>query len=312
MIDQPTFQIQAEEETDSHGVYVIEPMAQGYGHTLGNALRRVLLSSLPGAAITSVKLSGVKHQFSTIDGVVEDVVDIILNLKQVRLKYSGDKPVRLSLEKRGAGKIKAGDIEFPAGVEIVNPELHIATLADDKAKLEAEMTVESGYGYSMADERKSDVVGVIPVDALFSPVTRVNYRVEATRVGRITNFDRLILEVSTDGTIEPFAAIKQSAQILVGYFNQIINPTEATESTVAAGSLAAQADGMKSEVLRLTVDELELPTRIANALRRAGIETVGDLVVTPKTEIAKMKNLGDKSLKVIELSLREKGVELPA
>jgi DNA-directed RNA polymerase subunit alpha len=307
MLLQPNFQIKTEEESADHGIFILEPMPEGYGQTLGNSLRRVLLTSLPGAAITSVKIAGVHHQFTTLEGLKEDIVEFILNLKKVRVKYTGDKPARLTLEKKGSGKVTSSDIDCPAGVEIVNPDLVLATLADAKSKIDAEITVETGFGYSMADERKSDTIGLIPVDALFTPVTRVNYRVEATRVGRMTNFDRIIIEIQTNGAIRPIDSLKEAAKILVSFFQQIVTPVvPTTASTPATASLSLG----NQETLRLTVDELDLPTRIANALRKAGIETVADLVGTPRPEIAKTKNLGEKSLKVIELSLRDKGIEL--
>ncbi|KKT75397.1 MAG: DNA-directed RNA polymerase subunit alpha [Microgenomates group bacterium GW2011_GWA1_Microgenomates_45_10] len=309
-MDQPTFQIKTEEETNNRGVYFIEPLPEGYGNTLGNSIRRVLLTSLSGAAITTVKLSSVKHQFTTLEGMGEDVVEFVLNLKKVRAKYTGDKPVRLSLSKKGPGKVMAGDIECPAGVEIVNKDIVLANLSEGKAKIEAEMTVESGVGYSMADERKSGVIGVIPIDALFSPVTRVNYKVEATRVGRMTNFDRLIMEINTDGSVKPLEALREAAKILQVYYQQIVNPVVPSASVPA--STSATTYSSDQEILKMTVDELDLPIRIANALRKAGIETVADLMSTPRAEIAKTKNLGEKSLKVIELSLKDKGIELPS
>lgn len=306
---EPTFQIKTEEESAGHGIFVLEPMPEGYGHTLGNSLRRVLLSSLPGAAITSVKIASIHHQFSTLEGLQEDIVEFILNLKKVRVKYTGEKPAKMTLLAKSAGKITAGDIKCPAGVEIVNKDLYLATIADSKNKIDAEMTVEAGLGYSMADERKSGVIGLIPVDALFTPVSRVNYKIEATRVGRITNFDRLIIEIQTDGTVKPIEALKESSKILVNFFQQIVTPVvvaQPVQSSVSSLTSSGQ------ETLRLTVDELDLPTRIANALRRAGVETVADLMNTPRSEIAKTKNLGEKSLKVIELSLKDKGIELPS
>lgn len=308
-MDQPTFQIKTEEESSSSGIYFIEPLPEGYANTLGNSLRRVLLTSLLGAAITTVRMSGVKHQFTTLEGMSEDVVEFVLNLKKVRAKYAGDKPARLSLSKKGPGRVTAADIECPAGVEIINKDLVLAKLADNKAKLEAEMTIEAGVGYITADEKKSGVIGLIPIDALFSPVTRVNYRVEATRVGRMTNFDRLIIEINTDGSIRPIEALKESAKILQSYYQQVVSPVVPSQ-TVAAGVTSVSSSNTDQEALKMTVDELDLPIRIANALRKSGIETVADLISTPRAEIAKTKNLGEKSLKVIELSLKDKGIEL--
>ena len=307
-MNQPNFQIKTEEDSKDHGVFVLEPLPEGYGHTLGNSLRRVLLSSLPGAAITSVKISGVNHQFSTLDGLREDIVELILNLKKVRVKYTGDKPVKLSLEVKGEKKVTAAEIDCPAGVEVVNKDLYLATLSEGKTKLDVEMTVEAGFGYSLADERKSDVIGLIPVDALYTPVNRVNYKVEATRVGRMTNFDKLIIEIYTDGTVKPSVALKESAKILVSFFQQVVNPVVVDQPKPSdSGSLS-----VLNQNAHLTVDELDLPTRIANALKKAGVETVADLLATPREEIAKTKNLGEKSLKIIELSLKDKDIELPS
>ena len=298
---EPLFQIKTEKATQDKGVFVIEPLEQGYGHTLGNALRRVLLTSLPGAAVTSVKIAGVRHQFTTITGLKEDLVELILNIKKLRVKYAGKNPAKIHLEAVGPAEVKAKNIKTPAGVEIANPDLVLANLADKKSKLSLEMIVESGYGYSPFEERKSDVLGVIPVDSLFSPITRVNYRVEETRVGRLTNYDRLILELETNGTISPLEAVKEAARILIAYFKQIIEPK------VSKAKIEEQP-AISHETLRLTVEELNLPTRIVNALEKAGYKTVADLIATEKKEIAKVKNLGEKSLKIIEAALKQKEV----
>jgi DNA-directed RNA polymerase subunit alpha len=301
-MEEPLFQIKKEKEDKNKGVFVIEPLEQGYGHTLGNALRRVLLTSMPGAAITFVKIAGVRHQFTTLKGLKEDVVELILNLKKVRVKYQGKKPVKVKLEATGPGEVKAKKIKTSSGVEIANPELVIANLADKKSKLSVEMTIETGLGYSPFEERKSDVLGVIPVDASFSPVIRVNYRVEATRVGRLTNYDRLVLELETDGTIAPLEAVKGAAKILVAYFKQIVEPKVPKKKI-------EEQPAISHEVLRLTVQELNLPTRIVNALENAGYKTVADLIAVDKKEIAKVRNLGGKSLKIIEIALKEKEVD---
>lgn len=300
----PTFKLTTLEESSIFGRFTLEPLEIGYGHTLGTALRRVLYTSLPGSAVSTVKIAGVDHQFSTLSGLKEDIVELILNIKQIRVRNANPKPATMTLSLKGPREVTAGDIETEAGVEVVNPDLKIATLAKD-AKLDIEFTVENGYGYSPAEERKTGVLGIIPIDAKYSPVTMVNYTVATTRVGRVTNLDKLIIEITTDGTISPTTALKNASQILVNFFGQIINP-EVTEEEgitpiVAAGS---------SDMLRLTVEELDLPTRIANALRKGGFETVIDLTKTPKKEIAKVKNLGSKSVKIIEAALREKGVEL--
>ena len=303
MLD-PIFNVTVENEKSDYATLVIEPLKQGYGHTLGNSLRRILLNSLSGAAITSVKIKGVKHQFSTLEGMGEDIVQLILNLKTIRVSLEeGKEKETLTLEATGPGDVTAADINTPPGVSISNPDTYLATLADSKSTLKAEITVERGTGYSPADERKSQSIGVIPVDALFSPIKRVNPTVKATRVGRRTDFDKLELEVWTDGTISPKTALEQAAQILVEHFQQIINPVSTPEeSKVDAPSYES------NETLRLTVEELDLPTRIANALRKGGYKTVGDLTQASKDEVAKVKNLGDRSVILVEEALVEKGV----
>lgn len=301
-MEEPLFQVKAEKESQNKGVFVIEPLEQGYGHTLGNALRRVLLTSLPGAAVTFVKIAGVRHQFTTLAGLREDLVDLILNIKKIRIKYQGKEPVKIRLEVTGPGEVTAKKLKVPVKVTIANPDLVLAHLSDKKAKLSVEMTVEAGFGYSPFEERKSDVLGVIPVDAAFSPVTRVNYQVEATRVGRLTNYDRLILEVETDGTIAPLEAVKEAAKTLIAYFKQVVEPK------VPKKKVEEQPD-VPHVTLRLTVEELNLPTRIVNALEKAGYKTVADLITVDKKEIAKVKNLGEKSLKIIAAALKEKEVD---
>lgn len=301
----PSFEAKQVEGDDSEAQIVIEPLEKGYGHTVGNALRRVLLSSLPGAAISSVRIDAVDHQFSTLAGLKEDVVELILNLKQVRIKAVAEETGTLKIEAEGPTEVKAGDIECEAGFEIVNKDLHIATLAKGK-KLKLEMSVESGTGYSMAKERVSSAaIGEIPVDALFSPVIKVNYRVESTRVGRRTDFDKIIMTVQTDGSIGPSDALKQASRILSRQFTQVYEPVLPEVEEVETRLTPEEA-----ETLRLTVEELDLPTRIANALRKGGFKTVGDLVGAPKMTVAKVKNLGEKSVDVINEALEKKGVQL--
>lgn len=300
---EPLFQIKKEKETDDFGHFIIEPLEPGFGNTLGNALRRVLLSALPGAAITQIKIAGVKHKFSTIEGLREDVIELILNLKQIKVRYDGQKPAKLTLDKSGPKEVKAGDIETPAKVEIVNKDLVIGNLATKKNRLKAEIIVESGYGYVPAEERKTERLGEIPIDAIFSPVRQVNYRVEATRVGRQTDLDRLVLEITTDGSIKPREALKKAAQILAGYFHQIIEPKKAPKKK-------EEKPELPDMTLRLTVEELDLPTRIANALRKGGFETVEDLVRASDVDLAKVKNLGEKSIKIVRAALIQKGFDL--
>ncbi len=300
-MNQPIFQIKNEEVKENYGRFSMEPLEKGYGNTLGNSLRRVLMSSLPGAAVTQVSISGLKHQFGTVKGVKEDGVDLMLNIKKLRVQYSGDKPVKLTLSAKGAGAVFAKSIKTPTGVKIANPDLLIATLADSKSKLDVQMEVQSGVGYMLAEDREDTSVGEIPIDSDFSPVKRVNLRVEEARVGRFTNYDKLTLEVWTDGTIEPFEAIKASAQILSLYLAQIIVPATANKKSASSNVQATAAT-------TLSVEELGIPTRIANALANAGYETVGSLMSVGKGEVAKVRNLGEKSVKIVAAALKEKGI----
>ena len=303
---QPKFTTTLLKQDKDYAELVMEPLEQGYGHTLGNALRRILLSSLPGAAVTSVKIEGIRHQFTTLEGLEQDIVELILNLKQIRLRYEGVEPVTARIKMSGVGTIRAADIEAPATVQIVNPDLELAELTEARAKLEAELTIEGGTGYSMAEERQSTTIGVIPMDALFSPVTRVAYKVEATRVGRRTDFDKLILQVWTDGTVGPQEAVNQAAQILVAHFKQIYDPVviDQPQATPVAAS------GVMPELYRLTVEELDLPTRIANALRKGGYKTVKDLAEATVVQLKQVKNLGEKSVESVVALLAKKGIEI--
>ncbi len=300
----PTFQIKKEKETADFGVFILEPLQQGYGQTLGNALRRVLLSSLPGAAIIQAKISGVKHLFSTLKGLEEDIVEFTLQVKQVRIKYTGEKPVKISLDKTGPGEIKAADFELPAGVEIINKDLVLGTLADKTSRIKADFLVESGYGYVPSEERGEAEVGIIPLDAIFTPVQRVNYHVSATRVGRVTNYDKLTMEIWTDGSISPHTALMEAGKTLTAFFDQVINPKklEAKEAVLEGKPLNDEST--------LTIEELELPTRIVNALLKVGIKNVTELQKAGRKKIAKIKNLGGKSLKIIEAAVVEKGIQL--
>jgi DNA-directed RNA polymerase subunit alpha len=302
---EPTFHIKVETEKPGFGKFSIEPLEQGYGQTMGNSLRRVLLSSLPGSAISSVKINGVKHQFSTLVGMKEDIVEFIMNLKKVRLTIEGSESVKMTISKKGPGEVLAGDIDVPSGVSIVNPDLVLATLADKKAELEVELTADKGLGYISADEKHFAEVGVMPIDSLYSPVTRVNYRVEATRVGRMTNLDRLVMEIWTDATISASDALKQAAKVLVSYFIQVVEPkAQGVAETVAV------TPAISDEVLKMRIEELDIPTRIVNALANGGIETIGQLLGAPPADLMKIKNLGVKSLAIVEEKLREKGVAL--
>jgi len=293
--------IETEEMSDTYGRFVVEPLERGYGTTLGNSLRRILLSSLPGAAVTSVRIDGVLHEFSTISGVVEDTTDIVLNLKSLIVKMHEDEPVTLRLVAEGEGPVTAGDIQTPSSVEILNPELHIATLAQN-GRLEMDITVAKGRGYVPAEKNKSgdQPIGVIAVDSIFTPVRRVNYRVEDTRVGQVTDYDRLILEVWTDGSIAPNEAVSLSAKILTEHLRFFI-------------SLDEQADGMeimvekeeeeKDRLLEMTIEELDLSVRSYNCLKRAGINTVEELTRRTEDDMMKVRNLGKKSLQEVKEKL---------
>ncbi len=300
----PTFQVEEKDASATSSTIIIEPLENGYGHTLGNALRRVLLSSLPGTAITQFRVAGADHQFSTIDGLKEDVLEMALNIKQIKVFASTREAGVLKLSVKGPKEVTAADIECEAGFEIINKEMPIATIAKGKT-LEVEMRVESGTGYVIADEKNALAIGDIVLDALYSPVVKVSYKVEQTRVGRITDFDKLILSVQTDGSISPMDAVQLSAKILTKQFSQVFNPVvpEVVEPEI---SLSPE----EAETLRLTVEELDLPTRIANALRKGGFKTVGDLTGAPKDVVSKVKNLGGKSVVLIDAALAKKGVSL--
>jgi len=298
------FEIKTIEQKDNYGKFEITPLMAGYGQTLGVALRRVLLSSLPGAAITQIKINGVKHQFATLKGMKEDVLDFALNLKKVQVSFSGDGIETMKLSATGPGEVKAGDIETPAGVKIVNPDLVLANLSKG-GKIDAAMEVASGVGYSPATEREESKVGYIPVDAIFSPVERVNFKVEDTRVGRVTNYDKLTMEIWTDGTVDPIKSLQTAAEILVGYFSQVVNP-QSTE----VESKAVETEDAFGAAGNLSVEEIGLPTRVANALVNAGFDTVSKLAKAEAKDLEKVRNLGSKSVDVIREALREKGVEM--
>lgn len=298
----PNFKTTAIAETTDFGKFELTPLEKGYGQTLGNALRRVLLSSLSGAAITSASVAGVTHQFTSLSGVKEDMVELLLNLKQVKLSYNGEKPVELSLSAVGPGEVKAGDIKTPANVKIANKDLVLATLADKNSKLDVKLKVESGHGYLPARNRQAEKLGQMILDASFSPITRVNYNVEVARVGRKIDLDKLVIEIYTDGTIKPSKALEQAASILISSFTQIVDPTfEVTQEEEVV-------EEEENESLKLSVEELDLPTRIANALRNGGYSTVKELSKASYSDITKVKNLGGKSIDIIIDKLKEKDV----
>jgi len=300
---EPIFQTKILNKKKDYAEFVLEPLAQGYGQTMGNSLRRCLLTSIPGAAITKIKIDGVQHQFSTLKGLKEDIIELILNIKQIRIAYGDEKEVEMSLDVKGPGEVKAVKIKTPAGVEIVNKDLKIGELANKNSHLKIKFWVTTGYGYSSAEERKSNTLGVIPVDAIFSPVIKVNYKVEATRVGQKTDLDKLILKLWSDGTIAPEKAFKNAAKILTGFFQQVYKPMVKKEKGEAKKEKI-------NEFLDLMVEELNLPTRVANALRRGGYPTVKSLSEIKREDLNKVKNLGIKSINIIINVLKEKGIIL--
>ena len=306
MLDLSQIEIRIEKETPDFGRFVIEPLDQGYGHTIGNSLRRILLTSLPGAAITQVKIAGVRHQFTSLSGMSEDIVEFILNLKKIRLNITSDKPVKLALDVKGPKEVKAKDISKAAGVEIVNGDLTLANLADSKSKLAATLIAETGTGYSLSEERKTGEIGVMPIDANFSPITQANYTVEPTRVGRLTSYDKLTLEITTDATLKPSEALKKAAKILVDHFLIIHEPQIAAKKPKTQAPASIQ---LTEDLLNTSLEELDLPIRLTNSLKAGKIETIGDFLAKDKKDLMKMKNLGPKSITLVEEKLRERGIE---
>jgi DNA-directed RNA polymerase subunit alpha len=301
-----------EEVEASRGVFVIEPLDRGFGYTFGNSLRRVLLSSLEGAAVTSVKIEGVAHEFTTLPGVREDVTDIILNLKNLICVLHGESPeIEVHIAKRGSGPVTAADIEAPADLDILNPELEIAHLSD-RARLEITLTIGRGRGYVPAELNRGPqhTIGVIPVDSIFSPVRRVSYDVEAARVGQRTDYDKLRMDVTTDGSIDPREAIGQAAEILIKQLMIFTDPEKiegfAEGGAAAETTEAPLAHGMEN----FPIEELELGVRSYNCLKRVGIETIGDLVMKTETELAAIPNFGKKSIEEVKETLAAHGLNL--
>jgi DNA-directed RNA polymerase subunit alpha len=298
--------IEEEKVSDNRSRFVVEPLERGFGHTLGNTLRRALLARIPGAAITSVRIEGVHHEFSTIEGVVEDVVDFILNLKRVVLRIEGEGTHTLYLSAKGAGEVTAGDIKVPAGVEVVNTDLHLATLSSSGA-LEVEMTAERGVGYRSAEHNsKSDTIGVIPIDSIFSPVRKVAFRVDDTQVGMVTNFDRLILDVETDSSLSPSEAVSSAGKTLRELLGLFADMDEG-EGLELGDIVTAEST---SPDLDLPIEALDLSERPRNCLRRAQIQTVGELVQKTEEELLNITNFGQKSLEEVTAKLDELGLSL--
>ena len=296
-------------DNGKYGKFVIEPLERGFGHTLGNSLRRVLLSSLPGAAVSSVHIEGVQHEFSTVPGVTEDVTEIILNLKGLAVKMYGEGPKSVIIDKIGPGELTAADIKVDEEIEIINPEMHIATLNED-AHVQMTLRLERGRGYVSADKNKArDItmpIGVIAMDSIFTPIHKVNYTVEDKRVGQSNDYDRLTLEVWTNGTLKPEEAVSGAASILTEHLASFVRLTD----TVLPVSMVQPEDDKKEKVLEMTIEELELSVRAYNCLKRAGINSVAELVQRNQEDMMKVRNLGRKSLEEVEQKLQELGLAL--
>lgn len=307
-IEKPKIEAVEIKADGTYGKFVVEPLERGYGTTLGNSLRRILLSSLPGAAATSVKIEGVLHEFSTVPGVVEDTTEIILNIKRLSLKIHSDEEKTLVIEAEGPRTITAADIQADSDVEILNPDLQIATLADG-AKFYMEIKANRGRGYVPADRNKREdiEIGVIPIDSIFTPISRVNYSVENTRVGQVTNYDKLTLELWADGSIRPDEAVSLAAKILTEHLMLFVGLTDKVKDTEI---MVEKEDDKKEKVLEMTIEELDLSVRSYNCLKRAGINTVQELCAKTEEEMMKVRNLGRKSLEEVQEKLAELGLSL--
>lgn len=296
------------EETDNYGKFVVEPLERGYGTTLGNSLRRVLIASLPGAAITSMQIDGVLHEFSTVEGVTEDVTQIILNLKKVSLKLDSEDQKNLELDVKGPAEVTASDIQGDNEVTILNPDLHIATVADG-AELHIKLTADKGRGYLSANDNKARMddlaIGVLPIDSIYTPIERVNYTIENARVGQRNDYDKLTLDVWTDGSLTPTEAVSLGAKILTEHLAMFVDLTETAQN---AQVMVEKEETHKEKMLEMTIEELDLSVRSYNCLKRAGINTVKELTDRTVSDMMKVRNLGQKSLEEIKLKLNDLGV----
>ena len=298
--------LEIDNETN-YAKFVCEPLERGYGVTIGNSLRRILLSSLPGAAITSVKIEGVVHEFSTIPNVVEDVPEIIVNLKMVRLKLHENEEKTIRIDVKGEGEVKAGDIITDSSVEVLNPDLHIATLSEG-AHLQMEMTVDMGRGYNSAEKNKKEnmPLGVLPIDSIYTPVKKVNYAVENTRVGQNIDFDKLTIELWTDGSLLPYEALSLAAKVMTSHLELFIDLSETAKNTQV---MIEKEENKKEKVLEMSIEDLELSVRSFNCLKRAGISTVENITNMTESELMKVRNLGKKSLDEVTFKIHSLGLE---
>ena len=305
--EKPNIECLAIDDTENYAKFVCEPLERGYGMTIGNSLRRILLSSLPGAAITTVKIDGVAHEFSTVPNVVEDVPEIIVNLKSVRLKMFDNQEKTISIDFKGEGEVKAGDIITDSSIEILNPDLHIATVAEG-GHLHMEMTVDKGRGYNVAEKNKdlSKAIDVLPIDSIFTPVKKVNYSVQNTRVGQMVDFDKLTIEVWTDGSLKAHEALSLAAKVMTGHLELFIDLSETAKNTKV---MIEKEESKKEKVLEMLIEELELSVRSYNCLKRAGITTVEDLANKTESDMMKVRNLGKKSLDEVTNKLHALGLD---
>jgi DNA-directed RNA polymerase subunit alpha len=302
MLDQIRFSIETVEEKENWGKYIISPLPAGFGHTVGHCLRRTLLGEFPGAAAITIKIKGASHPFSTLKGVKEDVVEVMLNVKKIRFGYEDEEPIRLKLSKKGPGKVTAGDITLQPKVKIANPELILATLVDKKTSLDMEIMVASGIGYEQAEDHDPEKYRVIAIDSIFTPIISVNYNVEQTRRGEESNLDQLEIEVETDGTINPKESMKKAAGMVVEVFSQIIKPKGEKKKE--------KKKKKRNENYDLLIEEIEeVPLRLSNALKKAGYATVSDLAEASPEEIREVRNVGKKSIELLKEVLEEMGVD---
>ena len=305
--EKPNIECLKIDDENNYAKFVCEPLERGYGVTIGNSLRRIMLSSLPGCAITSVKIDGVLHEFSTIPNVVEDVPEIIVNLKNVRLKFDGNEEKTLKLEFKGEGEVTAGDIKSDGTVEILNPDLHIATVSEG-GNLKMEMTADRGRGYNSSEQNKkpNQDISVLPIDSIYTPVKKVNYQVENTRVGQMVDYDKLVIEVWTDGSLKAHEALSLAAKVMNEHLELFIDLSETTKHTQV---MIEKEESKKEKVLEMTIEELELSVRSYNCLKRANIQTVEDLVNKSESEMMKVRNLGKKSFDEVTNKLHSLGLD---
>ena len=305
--EKPNIECLEIDETNNYAKFVCEPLERGYGVTIGNSLRRILLSSLPGCAITSVKIEGVLHEFSTIPNVVEDVPEVIVNLKNVRLKFDGNEEKKLRINFKGEGEVTAADIQTDGTVEILNPDLHIATVSEG-GNLVMELTADRGRGYNSSEKNKkpNQDISVLPIDSIYTPVKKVNYHVENTRVGQMVDYDKLTIEVWTDGSLKAHEALSLAAKVMTGHLELFIDLSETTKNTQV---MVEKEESKKEKVLEMSIEELELSVRSYNCLKRANISTVEDLISKSETEMMKVRNLGKKSFDEVTAKLHSLGLD---